>query len=71
MLLSLVCFALRCLLRTLAPSARSDFEREVEVLVLRHQLKALSRGSRRPPFHGEAAANHPTAADAAAPEVRA
>jgi hypothetical protein len=50
MLLSLVYFALRCLLQTLASSGRSDFEREVEVLVLRHQLKVLSRGSRRPPF---------------------
>jgi hypothetical protein len=48
MLLSLVYFALRCLLQTLAPSGRSNFEREVEVLVLRHQLKVLSRGSRRP-----------------------
>lgn len=50
MLLLLVYFALRCLLQTLAPSGRSDFERELEVLVLRHQLKVLSRGSRRPPF---------------------
>lgn len=50
MLLSLVYFSLRCLLQALAPSGRSDFEREVEVLVLRHQLKVLSRGSRRPPF---------------------
>lgn len=26
------------------------WEREVELLVLRHQLKVLSRGDRRPPF---------------------
>jgi hypothetical protein len=50
MLLSLVYFALRCLVRALAPSGRGEFEREVEVLVLRHQLKVLLRGGRRPPF---------------------
>ncbi len=50
MLLSLLYFALRCLLQALAPSGRSDFEREVEVLVLTHQLKVLSRGGRRLPF---------------------
>jgi hypothetical protein len=50
MLLSLVYFVLRGLLLALAPSARSDLERESELLVLRHQLKVLSRGVRRPPF---------------------
>jgi hypothetical protein len=50
MLLSLLYFALRFLLQALAPSGRSDFEREVEVLVLTHQLKVLSRGGRRLPF---------------------
>ena len=45
MLLSLVYFALRWLLRALAPSGRADLEREVELLVLRHQLKVLSRRS--------------------------
>jgi hypothetical protein len=50
MLLSLLYFALHCLLQALAPSGRSDFEREVEVLVLTHQLKVLSRGGRRLPF---------------------
>jgi putative transposase len=50
MLLSLVYFALRCLLRPLVPSGRSDLEREVELLVLRHQLKVLSRGAHRPRF---------------------
>jgi hypothetical protein len=50
MLLSLVYFALRCLLQALAPLGRGDFEREVELLVLRHQIKVLSRGVRRPPL---------------------
>ena len=50
MLLSLVYFAMRCLLGALARSGPSDLEREVELLVLRHQLKVLSRGTRRPPF---------------------
>ncbi len=48
MLLSLVYFALRWLLQALAPSGRADLEREVELLVLRHQVKVLSRGVRRP-----------------------
>jgi putative transposase len=50
MLLSLVYFAMRCLLQALAPSRREDLEREAELLVLRHQLKGLSRGARRPPL---------------------
>jgi hypothetical protein len=50
MLLSLVYFAIRCLLRALVLSGRGDLEREVELLVLRHQLKVLSRGARRPPI---------------------
>jgi len=50
MLLSLVYFVLRRLLHGLAPSNRSDLEREAELLVLRHQLKVLSRGVRRPLF---------------------
>ena len=50
MLLSLVYFVVRGLPLALAPSARSDLERESELLVLRHQLKVLSRGVRRPPF---------------------
>ena len=48
MLLSLVYFALRWPLQALAPSGRADLEREVELLVLRHQVKVLSRGVRRP-----------------------
>lgn len=51
MLLSLVYFALRHLVRALAPSDRMDLEREVELLVLRHQVRVLSRGVRRPPLH--------------------
>jgi hypothetical protein len=50
MLLSVVYFVLRRLLRALAPSARRDLEREIELLVLRHQVQVLSRGVRRPPF---------------------
>lgn len=50
MLLSLVYFAMRCLLQALVPSRREDLEREAELLVLRHQLKVLSRGALRPPF---------------------
>ncbi len=50
MLLSLVYFAMRCLLRALVRSGSGDLEREVELLVLRHQLKVLSRGARHQPF---------------------
>ena len=50
MLLSLVYFAMRCLLQALVQSGRGDLEREVELLVLRHQLKVLSRRARRPPL---------------------
>ncbi len=49
MLLSLVYFALRRLLRALASSGRDDLEREVELLVLRHQVNVLSRGTRNSP----------------------
>ena len=45
-----VYFVLRRLLHALAPSDRSDLEREAELLVLRHQLKVLSRSVRRPAF---------------------
>jgi FMN phosphatase YigB (HAD superfamily) len=41
MLVSLAYFVLVRLVQALAPSARSDLEREVEVLVLRHQVKVL------------------------------
>jgi putative transposase len=50
MLLSLVYFVMRCPLQALARPGRVDFEREVELLVLRHQLKVISRNARRPPF---------------------
>jgi transposase len=50
MLLSLAYFILVRLVRALASSARSDLEREAELLVLRHQLKVLSRQVRRPRF---------------------
>lgn len=48
MLLSLVYFALRRLVQVLAPSSRDDAARDVELLVLRHQLKVLSRQAHRP-----------------------
>jgi hypothetical protein len=49
MLLSLVYLAVRRLLRLLtAGSDRDDVAREVEILVLRHQLRVLSRGRRLP-----------------------
>ncbi len=51
MLLSLVYFVLRRLLSAMSRSGRSDLEREVELLVLRHQVKVLSRGVRQPPLH--------------------
>ncbi len=50
MLLSIIYVALARLLRALAPAAQNDLGREVELLVLRHQVKVLSRGVRRPPF---------------------
>jgi hypothetical protein len=50
MLLSIVSFAMGCLLQALARSGRDDLEREVELLLLTHQLKVLSRGARRPPL---------------------
>lgn len=69
MLLSLVYFAMRCLLQALVPSVRSDFEREVEVLVLRHQLEVLAgvggracgsgRGPPRPRDAGSPAPRYP------------
>ena len=49
MLLSLVYFAVRRLLRLLSGSGdRDDVAREIEILVLRHQLRVLARGRRMP-----------------------
>jgi hypothetical protein len=49
MLLSLVYFVVRCLLRLLTRSGeRDDAAREIEILVLRHQLRVLVRGRRTP-----------------------
>jgi transposase len=48
MLLSLLYFALRRLLRILAPASRDDRSHEIEILVLRHQLRVLARGRRLP-----------------------
>lgn len=47
-MLSLLYFVVRRLLSALAPSERGDLEREVELLVLRHQVKVLSRRARGP-----------------------
>ena len=46
MLLSLVYFAVRRLLRLLTARDRDYAAREIEILVLRHQLHVLSRGRR-------------------------
>ena len=47
MLLSLVYFAVRRLLRLLTAGCdRDEVAREIEILVLRHQLQVLSRGRR-------------------------
>ena len=43
MLLSLVYLALRRLLQALALSGRDDLVRDIELLVLRHQLEVLSQ----------------------------
>ena len=49
MLLSLVYFAVRRLLRLLARSREpDDVARDIEILVLRHQLRVLARGRRLP-----------------------
>lgn len=49
MLLSLVYFAVRRLLRLLSGGGeRDDLAREIEILVLRHQLRVLARGRRLP-----------------------
>ena len=46
MLLSLVYLAIRRLLRLLTEGDRTDAARDIEILVLRHQLRVLSRGRR-------------------------
>ena len=53
MLLSLVYFAVRRLLRLLAGGGKPDdaAAREIEILVLRHQLRVLARGKRMPLRH--------------------
>jgi len=49
MLLSLLYFAVRQLLRLLTAGNHDDAGREIEIMVLRHQLRVLGR-SRRPPL---------------------
>lgn len=46
MLLSLVYLAVRRLLRLLTEGDRTNAARDIEILVLRHQLRVLSRGRR-------------------------
>jgi hypothetical protein len=49
MLLSLVYFAIRRMLRLITGgSERDDVAREIEILVLRHQLRVLGRNRRAP-----------------------
>ena len=48
MLLSLLYFALRRLLRIVAPASGDELSQEIEILVLRHQLRVLARGRRLP-----------------------
>lgn len=49
MLLSLVYFAVRQLLRLLTAGDHDDAAREIEILVLRHQVSVLLRGRCVPP----------------------
>ncbi len=48
MLLSLLYLAVRRLLRILAPASSDELSQEIEILVLRHQLRVLARGRRMP-----------------------
>ena len=50
MVLSFFYLALRRLLQLLALGRRSDAEKDMEILVLRHQLAVLSRQVKRPEF---------------------
>ena len=48
MLFSQLYFALRRLLRILSPASGDELSPEIELVVLRHQLRVLARGRRLP-----------------------
>jgi putative transposase len=50
MVLSLVYLVLRALLRLLVPAARREAAKDLEIIVLRHQLNVLRRQVKRPRF---------------------
>ena len=50
MLLSLVYLVVRVLLRLLAPEGRGEAGKDLEIVVLRHQLNVLRRQVKRPRF---------------------
>jgi putative transposase len=48
MLLSFAYFAFRAILRLLVGGRRGEFDKELELIVLRHQLTVLRRRGERP-----------------------
>ena len=62
MLLSFVYLAFSALLQLLMGGRRSEFAKDVELLVLRHQLLVLHRQQPRPAFRGAIAPSSPRSA---------